>query len=113
MEKVKRKPMERDKFIKSTVESLTVNVEVPGAPEIDNDGIRRKCARNEAETTCAKVCPCTCKHRRRCKNYYNRYGVICKQNTGFVSFDAHLCVDYTEEWHERRLDEKQRFYFVF
>ena len=41
MEKVKRKPMERDKFIKSTVESLTVNVEVPGAPEIDNDGIRR------------------------------------------------------------------------
>ena len=41
MEKVKRKPMERDKFIKSMVESLTVNVEVPGAPEIDNDGIRR------------------------------------------------------------------------
>ena len=113
MEKVKRKPMERDKFIKSMVESLTVNVEVPGAPEIDNDGVRRKRARDEAETTCAKVCSCTCKHRRRCKNYYNRYGVICKQNTGFVSFDAHLCVDYTDEWHERRLDEKQRFYFVF
>lgn len=49
MEKVKRKPMERNKFIKSTVELLTVNVEVPGAPEIDNDGIRQKCAQNEAE----------------------------------------------------------------
>jgi len=48
MEKVKRKPMERNKFIKSTVELLTVNVEVPGAPEIDNDGIRQKCAQNEA-----------------------------------------------------------------
>ena len=106
MEKVKHKPMERDKFIKSTVESLTVNDEDPDAAEVENDGSGRKRARNEAGTLCEKVRPCTFKRRRRCKNYYNRYGVICKQNTGFVSFDAHLCVDYTDEWHERRLDEK-------
>ena len=104
--KAKRKPMTRDKFIKSVVESLIAKDEDPDAAEVENDGSGRKRARNEAGTMCEKVRPCTFDRRRQCKNCYNRRGVISKQNTGCSTCEAPLCVDCISEWHERRLDEK-------
>jgi len=104
--KAKRKPMTRDKFIKSVIESLIAKDEDPDAAEVENDGSGRKRARNEAGTMCEKVRPCTFDRRRQCKNCYNRRGVISKQNTGCSTCEAPLCVDCISEWHERRLDEK-------